>query len=132
MFYTANGNPCDVPPASPVKLNRLPAWFIQQMHTITDESERVEEVCLLFRIARSTCGSTTWLDHIGSTILDGSEVFVSEPYLRPFDDLSCARHIANSLGCELVVSEQSYWFPGKTIRLVLRPKPQTDEQTLLA
>jgi hypothetical protein len=123
MFVTANGNPCDASPASPVIQNRIPSWFIKRMRRIAGpRGQSVDELNLIRILAIDICGSTTWIDHIGKTRIDNREMFVSEPYLRTSDDFSCVEEIAELLECELVVDDQSFWYPGKTIRLLFRPK----------
>lgn len=123
MYLTANGNPCDARPASRVVYNRFPRWFEKRIRLAYDPLDQdSDELNMLFRLARSICNRTAWFDHVGSTYDREEEVFVSEPYLRGSDDLTCARHIADLLDCNLEVSDQSYWFPGKTLRLIFRPK----------
>jgi hypothetical protein len=58
------------------------------------------------------------LDHWGSTITScGRRDFVTEPYMDA--ELAClvARRVARAIHCEFYVSDNSWWFPGRTIRI---------------
>jgi hypothetical protein len=119
MFTTANGNPCDVEPGSVVRHGHVPNWFRLRMLTRFGPTEhRYTDGRALFEYwARLHTGRLPWIDHIGSALVGDQRVVVSEPYLRATDDFTEVRGFAAMLNCELVVSEQSYWFPGKTLRL---------------
>lgn len=45
-----------------------------------------------------------------------------ESYLRPTDGFAFDHQFAESLDCEMVVSESSFWYPGKTLRLAFMPR----------
>ena len=70
---------------------------------------------------RRYCESSIWIDHEGTAIVDGQEVFVSERYLTLDNDFSCVEELAEKLGCELIIDDKSHHFPGKTIRLAILP-----------
>lgn len=123
MFTTATGCPCDVEPASPVISRRIPEWlrlrlldaFGPAYHGYTDGNDLFEYWSRAYR------QRLPWLDHWGSTLVGDQEVAVSEPYLRMTCDFSEPYRFAELAGCDLVVDERSYWYPGKTIRLQFQP-----------
>ncbi len=63
--------------------------------------------------------SQGWLDHCGSTVIDGETVFVSEPYLNP-NDVPEVRRFARDAGFTVEFCEASWWNPPYTIRIVFR------------
>lgn len=58
-----------------------------------------------------------WLDHWGSTVLDGVRVFVSEPYLNP-SDIPKAEQFASDAGFRIEFREESWWNPPSTSRII--------------
>lgn len=67
-----------------------------------------------------------WLDHWGSTTIDGEVRFLSEPYLDwppNRQDLAVPEHLAESTNCRLIVLPHSEWNPPRTIRLLFKPNP---------
>jgi hypothetical protein len=123
MFTTATGCPCDVEPASPVISRRIPEWLRLRLLDAfgptdlgyTDGDDLFEYWSRVYR------HRLPWLDHWGSTFVGDQEVAVSEPYLRITCDFSEPKRFAELAGCDLVVDERSYWYPGKTIRLQFQP-----------
>lgn len=123
MYSTANGNPCDVAPGSEVERHHLPVWFLDRLTETFGESDLDGcGVNLLHYHAYRECKMDwSWIDHYGSTLVDGVAVFVCEPYYRLTTDFSAFEQFARRLRCTLVVSDESHWYPGKTIRLSFVP-----------
>lgn len=123
MYKTANGNPCEFEPASPVVRRNIPDWLRRQLLVAfgptdlgyTDGDDLFE---FWSRVHRQRL---PWLDHWGSTFVGDQEVAVSEPYLSMSCDFSEPRRFAELAGCDLLVDQRSYWYPGKTIRLQFQP-----------
>jgi hypothetical protein len=122
MYKSATGEPCQAKPGSPVKLGKVPTWLGKRLLRVfgpTDCGYR-DSRALFEYWARKRC-KRDWLDHWGTTRIGDWEILVSEPYLRPTDDLSEVAAFAEALGCDLVVGGASHWNPGKTLRLALMP-----------
>lgn len=75
-------------------------------------------------VITNAVGGREWLDHWGSSELpDGRVAFVSEPYRPPYNDEigERLRAAAAEIGCEFWVDENSWHYPGSTVRLVFAP-----------
>ena len=71
--------------------------------------------------AQQALGDTNgWLDHYGVTTEQGKAVFVSEPYDLMPNGIEGIVRFAKACGCEWYVTADSYWFPGRTVRVVFR------------
>jgi hypothetical protein len=86
-----------------VKLSHVPRWFKKSG---------------LFGPGRST--NKRWLDHWGSTKVNGEEAFVSEPYDIGSEALLECEEIAKRLGLVFYIDANSWHYPGRTLRLVFR------------
>jgi hypothetical protein len=76
------------------------------------------------------CSADRWLDHWGSTIVDGEVCFVSDPYLEYPPDptvLAVPDHIACATNCRLLVTPDSAWNPPVTFRLLFKPNEEHSE-----
>lgn len=123
MFTTACGNPCVAASGSKVLKDFVPDWFTQRMlenigPTLHGCKDGYRLISYHGRRLERLSG---WLDHQGSTLMDGVAFFVSEPYYRIYDDFSEVEQFAKDLDCRLVVSEDSCHYPGHTIRLAFMP-----------
>jgi len=123
QFTTANGNPCDVEPASKV-VSGVPTKYRPRLLGAFGPSPwgSTDTQSLMYGHIARQCPSHRWLDHDGTTVIDGEEVFVSEPYFRVEDDFSELECFLDKIDCELVVDPKSYWYPGHTIRLIFKLK----------
>src|SRR5690606_8005492 len=65
------------------------------------------------------------LDHDGSLQMDGRTVYVAEPYCVSAAEIVAGKQLADTIGCQFIVSSNSWHYPGQTIRLIWSP---TDEQ----
>jgi len=123
IYTTANGNPCDVEPASKVVFG-VPEKYrprLLEAYGPTQHRETSAKALMYSHISRH-CSSRRWLDHEGTTEIDGETYFVSEPYFRVGDDFSELERFLNKMDCELISDPKSYWYPGHTIRLIFKPK----------
>jgi len=122
VYKTATGEPCQAKPGSPVELGRVPDWLRRRMLKVFGPTDcGYTDGHSLFAYWARKCKSLPWIDHWGTTVIDGQKILVSEPYLRRSCDFSDVAEFAESLGCELVIDETSYWYPGKTLRLAFMP-----------
>lgn len=119
---------------SPVKLGHLPQWFASacrtalKKHHIPIERYDLPET-LMYKVAETASknedgqsASITWIDHWGSTVHNGRQAFVTEPYLSA-QDVANAVKMAKMLDLEIDIDSNSWWFPGETTRIAfLKPK----------
>jgi hypothetical protein len=111
--------------ATPVRQDKFPSWFRKRLLRLYGHDKSTIQDYVLFKtMARKHCASPIWCDHTGVTTINGQTIPVSEPYLRVDDDLTDAHQFAELVGCNLVISENSHWYPGKTIRLAFVPKTE--------
>jgi len=99
-----------------VHLNHVPNWFRLSLLRSFGCSRGDTSA---FGLLHYVLGRAGWLDHCGSTVLhDGRVAFVSEPYsLSPLESLICDS-LADELGCNYWPDANSWWFPGRTTRIV--------------
>lgn len=64
---------------------------------------------------KATCA---WLDHWGVTPWHGKTALAAEPYSLSADDVASIDRFARELGIEWRLSSNSWWFPGRTIRVL--------------
>lgn len=108
---------------SPVRRHHIPAWLRSACLRVHGRSLwGCTGGIPVVHSAAVACGDVAWLDHFGSTIIDGIQCFVAEPYQQHMDSLRAAERFANSIGADLTITASSWWFPGQTIRLVFRPR----------
>lgn len=107
---------------SPVRSLHVPAWLRYACLRVYGRSAWWG-TCgpAVVQRAAVACGDSYWLDHFGSTIVGGIQCFVAEPYPQSVDSLRAAERFANSIGADMTVSADSWWYPGATIRLLFSP-----------
>ncbi len=106
---------------SPVRLHHVPSWLRRRLLEAYGARDRMTDGhSVLHHVAGSTGGSE-WLDHWGSTLVDGQRVFVSEPYNLPPEAIEQIATIAKAIDCTWWISANSWWCPGYTIRVVIAP-----------
>jgi len=115
---------------SEVRLHHVPRWLARRIKAALGKSSRryysaFDEVQ---RAAAATAanGSAYWLDHFGSTTLHGRPAFVAEPYLSP-SMIPDAIRFAELLGLTFDILPNSWWFPGRTTRLVFQEPPEPQQ-----
>jgi hypothetical protein len=111
---------------TPVELHKIPRWLSVRLYQARQEGKihvkpNMPSYCLLYAVAGPD--SFDWLDHWGTTTVDGEVEFVSELYSL---NLKAAKRFAKLLGLKWRYSANSWWYPGWTYRISFYP-PQ-DEQ----
>ena len=128
------------PEVSPVRLHHVPNWLRLRMLRAFGTSDGYTAGCHVLENAVASAEKwvrylndlvggqpyfvPSWLDHWGSTVIDGNDCFVSEPYMKfPPDqrDLAVPHNFAVSTNCRLLILPQSAWNPPSTIRLLFKP-----------
>lgn len=104
---------------SPVDLHHVPNWFrlaLLKAYGCRDGWTNGQHVL------QHAIGRAEWLDHWGST-KDGEQLcFVSEPYHVDATALAHVEDVARRAGCECWLHPNSWWYPGRTIRIAFAPK----------
>jgi len=113
-----------------VKLHKMPDWFTKRLRSFAKANglkqpyDYVQTQDLLIPI----CGSTSWLDHWGTTEL-GPFVccrhepnFVAEPYSFSEREAKSLMRLSESLNVEWHVTSDTWWNPGNTVRITIHEK----------
>jgi hypothetical protein len=98
--------------ATPVTTGSVPRWLTHRLveHFRTDD----------LRTALGQLGGSSLIcDHAGTTD-DGQ--YVLEPYCAGPSDLAALILLVDYIGCRMYVSGKSWWFPGRTLRIVIEPE----------
>ena len=108
---------------SVVRIGHAPDWFTKRVSRVFGPEPGMRgplsHYAAIERVQRVMTTSVTWFDHFGSTRLaDGSVAFVSEPYNTIEAVTPVVTELAKALGCAWYISDNSYWYPGSTIRIV--------------
>lgn len=113
---------------TPVRLYHVPNWFLRAIREYFREvKHRPAFGGLTSELALPSMSSRLgddghWLDHWGSTVIDGREAFVSEPYAEfsQRKQRAVTRKWAEALRLkhEWRPQKESWWFPGSTYRVV--------------
>ena len=87
MSGDADGSPTGQQPFPPVRKHKIPRWLLSAVKRLTGKKH-----WQLAPYIENTGKTAGWLDHHGTAVLDGREVFVSQPYhLHPETKTSLAR-----------------------------------------
>lgn len=111
---------------TPVTPGEIPSWMILAWQLYRPEKyqlrEGVIEVVECEMEMQHVVGETKILawDHWGSTVIDGQNCFVSEPYCTKERATKAFSPLAKILRCKMTVSKDSDYGYG-TIRVVLYP-----------
>ena len=126
--------------ATPVRLHHFPDWLrLAWLRNRPADAEKgwhttarwqvCDEIVAWLRRANEYVGG---LDHWGTTRLGGQLCFVNEPYVSLDSLRRWMRPLADHLRALLVVTDQSAWNPGRTMRALLFPvasKPKSRRRT---
>jgi hypothetical protein len=104
---------------SPVRLHHVPRWLIQRIRKHIGTVPMCHSGFDVVHQAACDTGSDSWLDHFGSTTINGRPAFVSEPYLGSRGIVDAMR-FAERLMLEFDFSPNSWWYPGQTTRLIFQ------------
>lgn len=62
--------------------------------------------------------SRHWLDHFGSTTIGDRRAFAIEPYNLTRPCLADVFRLGDELGLDVEIDANSWWYPGRTIRVL--------------
>lgn len=107
---------------APVRLHHVPNWLRRRiLRTLgcRDGLTKGPNV-LMHAVSRTTKPSaSSWLDHWGSSRQNDVTVFVTEPYSVTEGCLQAVGAFCRVLHLEWYVSSNTWWFPGRTVRIVI-------------
>lgn len=115
----------DLMQPTPVRGAHVPKWLrLALIREFKPERWQMDGESVLHH----ACPESRWLDHWGSTTLhDGRLAFVSEPYhLTPFD-IQQIDYVATAIKAQWWIDANSWWYPGRTIRVVIAEHRQGSE-----
>ena len=112
----------------PVRLHHVPNWLRLRMKETFGAPYQVTSGDGVLFHASSKTGKGRWLDHWGSSHDRGGErrTFVSEPYDITPETVRDIISFTEPMGLDFYISSNSYWFPGRTVRVVI-PCPDDKE-----
>jgi hypothetical protein len=108
---------------TPVRLNKIPRWLQERLHEVRPRGSRGYQGYaiygageILYDVVHTACKGShpSLLDHWGTTVVNGQEWFVTEPYHL---NLEAAKNFAGMLGLKWDYSANSWWYPGNTFRI---------------
>lgn len=70
--------------------------------------------------------SARWLDHYGSTVIDGAELLVAEPYRLGGDAMLGVLDFARRAGLTVSFEASGWRYPGQTIRILFEIPQETE------
>ena len=108
---------------SPVEPDKVPAWLRRLLLAAKRDGKFRDgrystDGRSLLHDAAGDCGFGWNLDHWGTTKKDGNTYFVSEPYSYQREAVEA---FAAMLGLKWWEDSNSWWFPGRTVRLWFAP-----------
>lgn len=68
-------------------------------------------------------GGARWLDHCGTSVVDGVEIFVAEPYSLTEMEIVSISLFAEEIGSRWRLAPSSWHYPGQTLRVEILPPP---------
>jgi hypothetical protein len=103
---------------SPVELHAVPDWFRRAMlKRFGPFYDSTSGYAMLGHIQHDH-RSGGFLDHFGKTIHRGKPAFVAEPYGVCLSGLQYIDWLCKEIGCKWTIEPNSWWFPGRTTRIV--------------
>ncbi len=103
---------------SEVNLRHIPNWFRKRLMKVYGCEHGLRAGLDVLGHARRV-NDWTWLDHRGSTTWRGQTAFVSEPYNLTAGELQQIADMCERCGLHYHVSANSWWNPGRTIRILI-------------
>lgn len=111
-----------------VRLHHLPSWVGNALRKAFKQRKYDDPVSCLFNAFR---GMESIVDHWGS-IDPASDLafrlrpFVLEPYSISAERLARCEEVARVCGANVVVEANSWWYPGRTIRIAFYNQAECD------
>lgn len=104
---------------TPVRERHVPSWFRRALLKVYGRSPYGSGGMSVLAHAKNRF-DLKWVDHYGSTVIDGREYFVCEPYpyCCRFEHLAGIVEFCQKTGLEHRISANAWHYPGKTIRVL--------------
>jgi hypothetical protein len=112
LIEPASGRTATVAVASPVRWGHVPKWLKKRL-----APHQLDLTC--YTDAHPLLKGADWLDHWGTAIEGGAEVFVSEPYQLTAEGMHGLLHFATILDLYLIVRASSAYYPTYSLRITL-------------
>ncbi len=106
--------------SSPVTLWACPRWLRWRIESV----EKGTWLPMEYLFGEQLHTTARWLDHWGTSRIGSRSVFVSEPYDFDLDDAKEVDVFCKTLGLGWYLSSNSWWYPGRTIRIVFYEESQ--------
>ena len=104
----------------PVGLPSVPNWLrLKMLKAFGCPDRATDGHSVLWHAISKTARHGRWVDHFGSSELYGRPAFVSEPYDFSAGTAQDVSAFCDPMGLRWVVCSNSYWFPGRTIRIAI-------------
>lgn len=107
---------------TPVRLHHVPQWLMRRLKPMRPrfDGRYLHHSASVVLDEVVTASGGRWLDHWGSTTIGVQQRFVAEPYQVTAADVASLEKIAKATGLEWYLCPNSWWYPGATIRIVIR------------
>lgn len=100
---------------SPVRLHHIPNWLrLRMIRAFGCPGRDTAAWPVLWHAVGER---RRWLDHFGSTLSHGRQVFVSEPYGFSAESAADLEAFCRPMGVKWSVDSNSEWNPGSTVRV---------------
>jgi hypothetical protein len=101
---------------SPVRSGLIPKWFRQAAVRVLKPRHATAGWSVVMELQNQR--RARWIDHWGSTEWQGRVAFVCEPYHLRAADVAQVAELADKLGCEYIITPNSWHYPGSTFRVL--------------
>lgn len=112
LIDSASERMATVAVASPVRWGHVPKWLKKRL-----APHGLDLTC--YTPAHPLLNGAEWLDHWGTAIEGGEEVFVSEPYQLTAEGMRSLLHFATVLNLSVIVLAPSAYYPTHSLRITL-------------
>lgn len=109
---------------NPVKLHEVPEWVRRAcLKIVKGKRWRGSSTRgpVVLEDAVNLCSRDGWCDHWGTVVINGKQCLASEPYGMTAESMKSAIEFAEKIGARLEIDSNSWWFPGRTVRLTFFP-----------
>lgn len=117
---------CRAETGEEVRLHKVPGWLSKTVRAAfkgeyrrqyCPDSPSLVQHCI--RLCSDDCEH--WLDHWGTAKIGGRDCFVAEPYGLSERSIRSIMRFCEKCGLEFRVSATSFWFPTRTVRVIIFP-----------